>query len=98
MSRKQRHLTPVTTDLRSQTSSVPVPSAKELYVWRPDRARDQIPIYPHETWLRYQAASFLGRPATLAEAQELFSRIDVNTRQPIQPAPPRRWWHRLLEL
>ena len=90
MSRKNRHLTPVAT--------TPTSPVKELYVWRPDHARNQIPIYPYETWLRYQAASILGRPATLAEAQGLFSRIDVNTRQPIQPAPSRRWWRRLLKL
>ena len=98
MARKQRRLTLVTTNLRPQASPAPAPPAKAPYAWRPDRARDQIPIDPHETWLRYQAASYLGRPATFEEAKELFSRIDVHTRQPIQPAPPRHWWHRLLEL
>ena len=98
MPRKQRRLTLVTADLRPQASPAPPAAPKQLYAWRPDHARYQIPIDPHETWLRYQAASYLGRPASLEEAQELFSRIDVHTRQPIQPAPPRRWWHRLLEL
>lgn len=97
MARKQRRLTLVTTNLRPQASPAPAPQ-KEPYAWRPANARDQIPVDPHETWLRYQAASYLGRPASIEEARELFSRIDVHTREPIVPAPPRRWWHRLLEL
>ena len=95
MARKNRRLTIVTSSMHPQASPAP---QREPYAWRPDRARDQISVDPHETWLRYQAASILRRPATLAEAQELFSRIDVSTREPIVPAAPRRWWHRLLGL
>ena len=100
MARKQRRLSLVTTPACPDTlpTPPPAPEQNDYYGWRPTNARDQIPVDPHETWLRYQAASYLGRPATIEEARELFSRIDVHTRKPIQPAPPRRWWHRLLEL
>ena len=38
---------------------------------------------PHDNWLRYQAQSVLGGPLpTLEQAQELFERIDPDTRQP----------------
>lgn len=38
---------------------------------------------PHDNWLRYQAQSVLGGPLpTLEEAQELFNKIDPDTRQP----------------
>lgn len=65
--------------------------------WTADSAKQLIPEHPNNTWLIYQAQSYLGRPASLEEAQELFSRIDVHTRQPIVPAPPRRWYSGLLE-
>lgn len=71
------------------------PSYAQAYGWRPERAREQIPADPYENWLVYQAKSYLGRDASVEEARELFSRIDVHTRQPIQEAK-RPWWRRLL--
>ena len=67
----------------------------QAYGWRPERAAEQIPTDPYENWLRYQAKSILGRDASLEEARELFSRIDIHTRQPIQAAKL-PWWRRLL--
>ena len=67
----------------------------QAYGWQPERAREQIPADPYENWLRYQAKSYLGRDASLEEARELFSRIDIHTRQPIQEAKL-PWWRRLL--
>lgn len=45
-----------------------------------------------DVWRQSQAASYLKRPCTVAEANELWSRIDITTRQPIAsdaPAPSR---------
>lgn len=48
--------------------------------WNP---RGMVSDSPHDNWLRYQAQSVLGGLLpTLAEAQELFERIDPDTRQP----------------
>ena len=63
--------------------------------WQAEHAREQISERPIDNWLRYQAQSFLGRPVTIEEARELFSRIDVNTRQPIEHRKT-PWWVKLL--
>jgi len=47
---------------------------------RPWDARAMVPVSSYETWLRYQAHSLLGRPASLEEAVQLFERIDINSR------------------
>ena len=73
------------------------PDQKQPYGWRPECARDQRVVLPSNNWLVYQAQSYLGRQVSLEEAQELFSRIDVQTRQPIQPPRPRRWYDGLLD-
>lgn len=70
---------------------------KHPYGWRPECARDQRVVLSSNNWLIYQAQSYLGRQVSLEEAQELFSRIDVQTRQPIQPPRPRRWYEGLLD-
>lgn len=42
-----------------------------------------VPDNPHDNWLRYQAQSVLGGALpTLAQAKELFDKIDPDTRQP----------------
>ena len=80
-----------------QPLSASPPAATQEYGWRPEQAKKQIPTYPHENWLCYQARSYLGRDVGIDEAKELFSRIDINTRQPIQPTPPKSFLVRLLE-
>jgi len=101
MPRKQRRLALVTTSIRPEALSVTKTqqaTKSNQHSWQPARACDQIPVDPHETWLRYQAASVLGRPASYEEAKELFSKIDVHTRQPIQPERPLTWWRKLLSM
>lgn len=43
-------------------------------------------VDPYETWLQYQAKSYTGQNCTVEEARELFSRVDVSTRQPFETA------------
>lgn len=50
---------------------------------RPWDPRGMVSDSPYDNWLRYQAQSVLGGPLpTLEEAQELFNKIDPDTRQP----------------
>ena len=35
-----------------------------------------------DTWMRMQAQSYLGRKVSLEEAQELWEKVDITTRQP----------------
>ena len=51
----------------------------------------QISLRPDESWLIYQAQSFLkSSNVTLEDAKELFKKIDITTRQPIPEAGPPR--------
>lgn len=79
-----------------QSLSASPPATTQAYGWRNEQVREQIPTYPHENWLIYQAKSYLGRDVSIDEAKELFSRIDINTRQPIQSDPPESFLVRLL--
>lgn len=60
------------------------------YEWKPEAAANQIPLRASDSWLIYQAQSILGRNTTLQEAKELFMKIDITTRQPIQTPKSRR--------
>lgn len=92
MSRKNRRLTLVLSPPRAPAKK----PERKLYGWQADKAMLQIQEDPNETWLRYQAHSYLGRPVGIEEARELFSRIDVHTREPIQEKQRKPWWQRLL--
>jgi hypothetical protein len=61
--------------------------------WDP---KAMVPVDAHETWLRSQAQSILGRPVTKAEAEELFERIDINTRQPKQSEQALSPWQKFV--
>lgn len=61
--------------------------------WNPAH---MVPVDAHETWLRSQAQSILGRPVTMAEAEELFERIDVHTRQPKQQPEQLSPWQKFV--
>ena len=66
------------------------PHKDARYEWQPEHATEQIPLRADESWLIYQAQSYLGRETTLQEAKELFMKIDVTTRQPIRTPEVRR--------
>ena len=68
------------------------------YGWQPKAALNHITFRIEDTHLMYQAQSYLGRKVGIEEARELFTRIDIHTRQPIEPAKPKAWWRRLLGL
>ena len=55
-----------------------------------------VPVDAHETWVRSQAQSILGRPVTKAEAEELFQRVDINTRQPKEPVQNLSLWQKFV--
>ncbi len=84
--------------------STPTPSPSKIveptapYGWQPKAALNHINFRIEDTHLMYQAQSYLGRKVGIGEARELFTRIDIHTRQPIEPAKPKAWWQRLLGL
>lgn len=84
MKTKLRMFSPTATPQTS--SSQNVVKGYEVGPW--DMTRSE-PVFFHDTWLRAQAQSVLGKEVTLEEAKDLFSRIDVTTRQPIPQAPSR---------
>jgi hypothetical protein len=53
------------------------------YGWKPEYARMQNSYDPHKTWLMTQAKSFLGHDVSEQDAVDLFTKIDVVSRQPI---------------
>lgn len=53
------------------------------YGWKPEYARMQNSYDPYKTWLMTQAKSFLGHDVSEQEAVDLFTKIDVVSRQPI---------------
>lgn len=60
------------------------------YGWKPEYARMQNSFDPYESWLLYQAKSYLGHEVDLAGAKALFERIDITTRKPREtPTAPR---------
>ena len=68
------------------------------YGWQAQAALNHITFRTEDTYLMYQAQSCLGRKVSIEEARELFTRIDIHTRQPIEPAKPKSWLARLLGL
>lgn len=79
------------THLQAVTSQTAQSLPKGLnYGWKPEHALAQKSLLSHDNWIMYQAQSILRRDVTLEEAEELFTRIDITTRQPIRTPKPRR--------
>jgi hypothetical protein len=83
---------------KTPAPAVEVQQPKMIYGWQPAAATNQIPVHVEDTYLLYQAHSYLGRRVSIEEARELFTRIDIHTRQPIEQPKPKPWWVRLIRL
>lgn len=75
---------------RNASQSATGASRTHLYGMGPWEMSRVDPILPYDTWLMYQAQSFLCKPVTLEEAKELWAKIDINTRKPIATAKQSR--------
>lgn len=93
---KPKRLTLVRSTPAATPSKIVEPATP--YGWQAQAALNHITFRTEDTYLMYQAQSYLGRKVGIEEARELFTRIDIHTRQPIEPAKPRAWWQRLLGL